>query len=284
MLPTSTLVLRMTPTMPKESPRGFRGTTAKLGFKELEDDFFTIVSAVPARSAAVFTRSRFAGPSVTLSRASAHRSRGIAVIAGNANVATGRLGMEHAAEMRARVAGLVGVSAGELMIGSTGVIGRPYPMDVIQRGLDGLTPSLGSADFEAAAAAMMTGDRRPKSIHTRCGEATLTGIAKGGGIVEHDRSTLMAFFFSDADLSTQELDEIFRLVMGRAFNASSIESDTATSDTAAIFVNGVAGRVKAADFERALNDAAIHLAQEVAAENDDAATCSRDGLALVSSI
>jgi glutamate N-acetyltransferase/amino-acid N-acetyltransferase len=252
------------------SPRGFRGITANVGLKPFDDDFMTIVSAVPARSTAIFTRSRFAGPSVMLSRASAlaRRSRGIVVLSGNANVATGRAGAEHATEVRTRVARLARIRPHELMIGSTGAIGRPYPMDVVRRGLDAVPWPLAKADFEAAAAAMMTGDTHAKSVHLRCGNARLVGIAKGGGVAEHDRATLLAFFFSDADLPLEGMDDIFQRVMARTFHGSSIETDTATSDTAALFTNGLAGPVKWADFEPALDDAALCLAHQIASENE----------------
>jgi len=254
------------------SPRGFVGITGNLGLKGAGDDFVTVVSKVPARSAAIFTRSRFAGPSVVLSRASASArcSRGIVVLSGNANVATGPLGSEHATEVRARVAKLAGVRASDLMISSTGTIGRPYPMDVIRRGLDQMSRPLPRPDFEAAAAAMMTTDTRRKSIRLRCGDAAVVGIAKGGGRVEHDRATLLAFFFTDADLPVDELDPIFGRVMRETFNALNLETDVATSDTAAIFANGLAGPVRPADFELVLYDAALHLARQITSENEGA--------------
>jgi glutamate N-acetyltransferase / amino-acid N-acetyltransferase len=249
-------------------PRGFRAVTGNIGLKTTDDDFMAVVSEVPARGAAILTRSRFAGPSVLLSRASAstRRSRGVVVLSGNANVATGRPGTEHATEVRQRVAELFGVPAGELMIGATGTIGRTYPMDLVRQRLARLGWPGPHADFEAAAAAMMTTDTRRKSIRLRCGEATLVGIAKGGGRVEHDSATLFAFFFTDAEVPFDELDQIFRRVVQRTFNPLNIDDDTATSDTAAIFANGLAGPVKLADFEAALEDAAVSLTRQIAAE------------------
>ena len=254
------------------SPRGFAGITASLGLKEDDDDFMAVVSKVPTRSAAILTRSRFAGPSVVLSRASASGrcSRGIVVLSGNANVATGPVGAEHATEVRTRVAKLAGVRAADLMISSTGIIGRPYPMDLIRRGLDNMPRPFPRPDFEAAAAAMMTTEMRRKSIRLRCGDAAVVGIAKGGGRVEHDRATLLAFFFTDADLPLDELDPIFGRVMSETFNALHFETDTATSDTAALFANGLAGPVRPADFELVLYDAALHLARQIASENEGA--------------
>lgn len=255
------------------SPRGFRSVTRNMGLKDVEDDFAAVVSEVPARSAAVFTRSRFAGPSVVLSRAAAarQRSRGMVVLSRNANVATGGAGAANAAEVRRRVAEIAGVDPEELVIGSTGVIGRPYPMDSIRAGLDALSWPFPEADFAAAAAAIMTTDTRPKYLAVRVGDAVLAGIAKGVGMIEPNMATLLTFFFTDADIPAAELDAVFRRVMDRTFNALSIDTDTSTSDTAAIFANGLAGPVDLDGFEQALHTVALHLVRDIAADGEGAA-------------
>ncbi|MFD5465020.1 bifunctional glutamate N-acetyltransferase/amino-acid acetyltransferase ArgJ [Kitasatospora sp. NPDC127059] len=254
------------------TPRGFRAITTNMGLKDVEDDFAAVVSEVPCRSAAVFTRSRFAGPSVLLSREAAalRRSRGMVVLSRNANVATGRTGAENAAEVRRRVAEVVGIAPEELVIGSTGVIGRPYPMDRIRAGLSALTWPFPEADYPAAARAIMTTDTRPKYVHARCGDALLVGIAKGVGMIEPNMATLLTFFFTDADLPGAELDALFRRVMDRTFNALSIDTDTSTSDTAAVFANGLAGPVDPAAFEQALYECALHLVREIASDGEGA--------------
>ncbi|GLF95002.1 bifunctional glutamate N-acetyltransferase/amino-acid acetyltransferase ArgJ [Streptomyces yaizuensis] len=256
------------------APRGFRGTTANLGLKETGDDFAVVVSEVPCASAAVFTRSRFAGPSVTLSRrdTGAHRSRGMVVISRNANVATGAEGARNAEEVRRRVAGIAGVAPEELVIGSTGVIGRPYPMESIRAGLAALPLPLPEADFPAAAAAIMTTDTRAKHVSARCGDAVITGIAKGVGMIEPNMATLLTFFFTDAEVPAGELDAIFRRVVERTFNALSIDTDTSTSDTAAVFANGLAGPVDPAAFEEALYACALRLVRDIASDGEGAST------------
>ncbi|MFI0776295.1 bifunctional glutamate N-acetyltransferase/amino-acid acetyltransferase ArgJ [Streptomyces sp. NPDC021212] len=258
--------------MQQMTPRGFRGTTMNMGLKDAEDDFAVVVSEVPARSAAVFTRSRFAGPSVTLSRdaAAAQRNRGMVVLSRNANVATGRVGAENAAEVRRRVAEIVGIAPDELVIGSTGVIGRPYPMDSIREGIGTLAWPFPEADYAAASSAMMTTDTRPKHVSVPMGDAVLTGIAKGVGMIEPNMATLLTFFFTDADVTAQDLDEIFRRVMDKTFNALSIDTDTSTSDTAAIFSNGLAGPVDLDEFEQALHTCALRLVRDIASDGEGA--------------
>lgn len=256
------------------APQGFRSATVNLGLKDVGDDFTVVVSEVPARSAAVFTRSRFSGPSVVLSRDAAplQRSRGMVVLSRNANVATGSAGAEHAAEVRRRVADIVGIAPEELVIGSTGVIGRPYPMESIRAGLSSLTWPFPPADYDAAAKAIMTTDTRPKRMTVRCGDAVLTGIAKGVGMIEPNMATLLTFFFTDADIAADRLDAIFRRVMDKTFNALSIDTDTSTSDTAAIFANGLAGPVDLKEFEQGLHECALHLVRDIASDGEGAST------------
>ncbi|QUX29779.1 bifunctional glutamate N-acetyltransferase/amino-acid acetyltransferase ArgJ [Nocardiopsis akebiae] len=253
-------------------PAGFRGVAGNIGIKDPDDDFFAVVSEVPARVSAVFTRSRFAGPSVLLSRRSAAdgSARGVAVIARNANVATGRVGDSHARELQERVARAAGVPPEEVLVASTGVIGRPYPIEKVRAYLDALPAEFPPADLDRSAAAMMTTDTRPKTASATVGGATLTGIAKGVGMIEPNMATMLAWFFTDAELDQPVLDEVFRRVVDRTFNALSIDTDTSTSDSAAVFANGLAGPVDAAEFEAALHEVALKLVRMIASDGEGA--------------
>ncbi|WDZ90272.1 bifunctional glutamate N-acetyltransferase/amino-acid acetyltransferase ArgJ [Nocardiopsis sp. HUAS JQ3] len=253
-------------------PAGFRGVAGNIGIKDPNDDFFAVVSEVPARVSAVFTRSRFAGPSVLLSRRSAAdgSARGVAVIARNANVATGRVGDSHARELQERVARAAGVPPEEVLVASTGVIGRPYPIEKVRAYLDALPAEFPPADLDRSAAAMMTTDTRPKTATATVGGATLTGIAKGVGMIEPNMATMLAWFFTDAELEQPVLDEVFRRVVDRTFNALSIDTDTSTSDSAAVFANGLAGPVDAAEFEAALYEVALKLVRMIASDGEGA--------------
>lgn len=253
-------------------PAGFVGVAGNMGIKDPDDDFFAVVSQTPAAVSAVFTRSRFAGPSVRLSReaASDGRARGVTVLARNANVATGRIGTRDAREVQERVARAAGVDPDDLLIASTGVIGRPYPMERIRTYLDGLPAEFPPADLDRAAAAMMTTDTHPKIVSAKVGGATLTGMAKGVGMIEPNMATMLAWFFTDAELEQPVLDEVFRRVVDRTFNALSIDTDTSTSDSAAILANGVAGPVDVAEFEEALYGAALKLVRMIASDGEGA--------------
>ncbi|WP_017585673.1 bifunctional glutamate N-acetyltransferase/amino-acid acetyltransferase ArgJ [Nocardiopsis ganjiahuensis] len=253
-------------------PAGFVGVAGNIGIKDPEDDFFAVVSQTPAVVSAVFTLSRFAGPSVRLSREAAAdgHARGVTVIARNANVATGQIGTADAREVQEGVARAVGVDPDDILIASTGVIGRPYPMDRVRSYLEGLPTEFPPADLDRSAAAMMTTDTHPKIATAKVGDATLTGIAKGVGMIEPNMATMLTWFFTDAELDQPVLDEVFRRVVDRTFNALSIDTDTSTSDSAAIFANGLAGPVDVTEFEAALYEVALELVRMIASDGEGA--------------
>lgn len=253
-------------------PAGFVGVTANLGLKEGADDFAVVAApSGPVTSAAVFTRSRFAGASVLLSRAAdVSAYRGMVTISKNANVATGPTGEANALEVRRLAAEVVGVRPEELLVASTGVIGVQYPMDVLTPALEKLAGTAGDADFDAAAAAIMTTDTIAKIETRTVGDATITGIAKGVGMLEPDMATMLTYFFTDAAVPAAELDAVFRRVVDRTYNAVSIDTDTSTSDTAAIFASGTAGTVDLGEFETALYDAALALVKKIASDGEGA--------------
>ncbi|HEX5403837.1 MAG TPA: bifunctional glutamate N-acetyltransferase/amino-acid acetyltransferase ArgJ [Pseudonocardiaceae bacterium] len=254
------------------TPKGWHVHTGRAGIAhDGRDDMAVLVSDTPAVVSGMFTRSRFAGPSVVLSRAACQdfSARGVVVLSRNANVATGETGLCQATEVRDGVAAALNVAADEMLIASTGVIGVEYPMPEVRSAIADLDYPTGS-DFLAAATAIMTTDTRPKVISLPCGAATVVGIAKGVGMIEPNMATMLTFFCTDADIAAPDLDRVFRSVVERTFNAVSVDTDTSTSDSAAIFANGQAGPVDLAEFERVLYAAALHLVKEIASDGEGA--------------
>jgi glutamate N-acetyltransferase/amino-acid N-acetyltransferase len=253
-------------------PTGFSAHVGNIGIKDASDDFVVIASRVPAVAAAVFTKSRFAGPSVLISRAAVadRRLRAFVVLSKNANVANGPQGRADAAEVVASVAEAIGARASEVLIASTGVIGRPYPMEKIRAHLTTLTWPFTTTSAEACARAIMTTDTVPKIAVSSVGPATVVGIAKGVGMIEPDMATLITLFCTDAGVGATELDAAFRRVMDRTFNALSIDTDTSTSDTAAIMANGLAGPVSIEALERAIFAVAHLLTKQIARDGEGA--------------
>ena len=235
-------------------PQGFVTHTANVGIKDESLDFSIVASTLPCTSAGVLTRSLFAGPSVFLCRdhLRAGSPRAVVTVSKNANVANGSQGDRDARELAELVAGAVGCRPADVLVGSTGVIGRPYPMDRIRAHLVGLAQAKGlggtaTADFPSVARAIMTTDTVPKLASARAGHAVVTGIAKGSGMIQPDMATLLAYVFTDAAVPGEELAAAFRRVADTTFNSLSIDTDTSTSDTALILANGAAGSVPGAD-------------------------------------
>jgi glutamate N-acetyltransferase / amino-acid N-acetyltransferase len=255
-------------------PRGFRAHVGSIGIKDDLPDFVVVAAERACPAAAVFTKSRFEGPSVTISRdhVADGQLRAFTVLSRNANVATGDQGRRDADEVVAGVASALGCPPGDVLIASTGVIGRPYPMERVRPHLARLADGFTEASAEPVAAAMMTTDTVAKVASSRAGEATVIGVAKGVGMIEPDMATLIALFCTDADLAPGALDAAFRRVIDRTLNAVSIDTDTSTSDTAAIMASGAAGAVEPTDFERALFEVALSLTRQIARDGEGATT------------
>jgi glutamate N-acetyltransferase/amino-acid N-acetyltransferase len=249
-------------------PAGFLTYTLDAGIADDgRHDLAVAVSGTPAASSAVFTRSRFAGPSVALSRP-VTGARGVLVASRNANVATGAVGAADARELRELAAEATGVEPERMLLASTGVIGRRYPMARVRRRLAGTWPAPGSwLDF---ATAIMTTDTTPKLVFARVGAASIVGVAKGVGMIEPNLATMLAFFFTDAGVAAEVLDRVFREVVDDTFNALSIDTDTSTSDTAAVLANGLAGPVPVGEFQQALYGVALDLVTRIARDGEGA--------------
>ena len=260
-------------------PLGFHCHVGSIGIKDDTDDFLVLAADRPGPAAAVFTRSRFAGTSVDVSRdhVADGQLQAFVVISKNANVATGAQGRADADEIVDAVAAAIGAASTAVLIASTGIIGRRYPMDRIRAHLDTLRAPFTGTEAEPAAAAMMTTDTVAKvasaTLATVDGNrASIVGIAKGVGMIEPDMATLITLLCTDAEVSTQALDPIFRRVIDHTFNALSIDTDTSTSDTAAIMASGDAGPVDLIQFEQALYRVALSLTRQTARDGEGATT------------
>lgn len=259
-------------------PAGFRAHAGAAGLRGDGDDLFVVVAdGQSVASSAVFTKSRFAGPSVLLSRthAAGGRARGVVVVAKNANVATGEQGLADAREVLERAAGAVSAKPEELLIASTGVIGRRYPMDLLRTHLDGLIDADFGADARALATAMMTTDTHAKTARgtmttTSGGTAEVVGIAKRVGMVEPDMATMIAVLFTDAAVEPEALDSAFRAAVDDTFNCLSVDTDTSTSDTAIALASGAAGQVEESALREAFAEVCLDLTRQLARDGEGA--------------
>lgn len=252
---------------------GVEAHVANVGIKDDRLDFLLVSLDEGTTTAGVFTRSAFAGPSVTLSRevvATGH-ARGLVVVSKNANVANGAEGDADAAELQRRAAGVIGCSPGEVVVASTGVIGQRYPTERLWSHLDGIAwPESAGATLRDAASAITTTDTVVKVAETRAGDAHVVGIAKGVGMIEPNMATLLVFVFTDAAVDADELDSAWRRVTDVTFNALSIDTDTSTSDTAVVFATGTAGQVDVNELEAVLHDVCLRLVRMITADGEGA--------------
>ena len=256
-------------------PQGFSSYVANVGVKDDSKDFTVVLADAGATSASVFTKSRFAGPSVEVSRRhNTGNARAMVVISKNANVANGPVGLAHAEEVTASVAAKLSINANEVLIASTGVIGRVYPIERIRSGINALPFPLPAHDAEEVARGIMTTD----TVHKVCeaivagSAARVVGVAKGVGMIEPDMATLIAMVFTDAQISSADLDRVFRGVINRTLNCVSVDTDTSTSDTAVILASGAAGAVDEASFAAALETVLLELTKKIARDGEGAET------------
>ena len=258
--------------MTNDWPRGFRAYAANAGIKDDTLDFSVVIGDPGTVSVAAFTKSRFAGCSVLRSRvhAATGRARGVVTISKNSNVATGVDGDHNAGEVLHAVASSLAIDDTDLLIGSTGVIGRQYPMTELRSFLATLPRATYDASVLEVATAMMTTDTVAKVARRSVGDAVIVGVAKGVGMIEPDMATLLTWMFTDAQVDLGSLDHAFRNALEHSFNALSIDGDTSTSDSAAVFASGAAGPVDADAFATALREVCLDLALQIARDGEGA--------------
>jgi len=247
-------------------PQGFLSLAKNVGIKDTTLDLTVIFSTVRARAAAMFTRNRFPGAPVIVGRK--HISNGFAqalvINSKNANVAMGKLGIDNAIETCRIVGAELGVDSYDVLPFSTGVIGRPLPMDKIRAGLKGIRSELIPNNLKLAAEAIMTTDMYPKYISVKIGKATIAGIAKGAGMIEPNMATMLVYLVTDAELPKAAMKPMLKRIVDRTFNCMSIDTDTSTSDTVVLMANGLAGKVKLPQFEKGLLQVCEYLTREIA--------------------
>lgn len=252
-------------------PRGFRCASRNCGIKQSGRDLSLFVSEIDAAAAAIFTRNQFPGAPVILGRETIRGGVLRAIVANSrvSNVATGDEGLANARRMAAAAAAEVGTEPGRVIVSSTGVIGVPLPIDRIERGIRGMMGELVD-DPIVGAEGIMTTDTHPKAISTRVGNATITIVAKGSGMIEPNMATMLCYIFTDAQLSAAALDRMLRDAAYVSFNMLSVDSDTSTSDTCVIMANGLAGAVDEGAFEDALQAACIRMVEILARDGEGA--------------
>ena len=255
---------------------------AEAGIKKAgRKDVLLMTLAAETRVAGVFTRNRFCAAPVHVCRevlASGVSPRALIINTGNANAGTGQAGRDRALSVCAAVAEAVGCEVGQVLPFSTGVTLEPLPADKIVAAL----PTLRPASWAEAAEAIMTTDIQPKAASrtlTLGGKTvTLTGIAKGAGMIHPNMATMLGFIATDAAIAPALLTPLLQGVADVSFNSITVDGDTSTNDSFMLMVTGAAGNAEMtaadsadfADFRAALTSLAIELAQAIVRDGEGA--------------
>ena len=264
---------------PPVFPKGFRCASRNVGLKPSARDLTLFASDVEAEATALFTRNHFPGAPVLLGRETLRHGRLRGIIANSkvSNVATGQRGLDNARRMAAAAAAELGTTADRVLVSSTGVIGVPLPIEKIERGIVGISADLQS-DPMIGAEGIMTTDTHPKALSARAGNATITWVAKGSGMIEPNMATMLTYIFTDAAFTANELHEMLTSAARGSFNALSVDTDTSTSDTCALLANGLAGPVDREQFEEVLRAGCLEMTEILARDGEGATRLIRVGV------
>ncbi|MFN0054212.1 MAG: bifunctional glutamate N-acetyltransferase/amino-acid acetyltransferase ArgJ [Planctomycetales bacterium] len=259
-------------------PRGFLAAGVHCGIKKDPAllDLSMFVSRKPATAAGVFTTNLVHGAPVKVSRARVPRatSRAVVVNSGNSNACTGDRGLDDARWMTGQIARALDCPDEDVLVCSTGVIGRFLPRDRLEPGLQAVTRALndGPSALRTAAQGIMTTDTFPK-LSTRSaplpgGEIRVSGVAKGAAMIAPNMATMLSVILTDAALTPMQADTLLRHAVNRSFNCISVEGHMSTSDTVLLLANGEAGPPPAspAELEQVqglLDEVAAELAQAI---------------------
>ncbi|MBI1345635.1 bifunctional glutamate N-acetyltransferase/amino-acid acetyltransferase ArgJ [bacterium] len=260
-------------------PLGFSACGVTCGVKDPSSpkkDVALFVSDRPCAAAGVFTTNLVCGAPVKVTRGRLPRStaRAILINSGNSNACTGEQGLADAEAMTAAAAGLIGCDKLDVLVASTGVIGRFLPMDRIQNGIaKAYTALAATADgLHDAALAMMTTDTVPKlstrTIKLSGTTVRVTGVCKGAAMIAPNMATMLCAILTDADLKSDDAAACIRLAVQDSFNCISVDGHESTSDSVMLLANGAAGvgPGSPADleaFQTALNEVAQELAMAI---------------------
>ena len=281
-LPVSPLALPL-PEMPPVAGLRLGSGRAEIRYKAREDVTMMVFPAGTS-VAGVFTKNKCPGAPIDWCRAALKggKARALVVTAGNSNVFTGKAGRQTCSDTAKAMAELAGCKPTEVFLASTGVIGEKLPTEKLLAALPPLFGKLDEDGWAGAARAIMTTDTFPKGATrtAQIGDTTVTvsGIAKGSGMIAPDMATMLCFLATDAKVPAAALQAILAKGTQKSFNCVTVDSDTSTSDTVLLFATGAArhprvpaeGGKMLKDFARAVHEVLMDLALMVARDGEGA--------------
>ncbi len=263
----------------------FLGVTEANIKRENRKDLLVMQLSEGARVAGVFTKNRFCAAPVTIAREHLVAGQGIRALVvntGNANAGTGEQGMQDAHTTCAALAGLLGCKATQILPFSTGVIMEPLPVGKIAAGLPGCVANMRADNWHDAAHAIMTTDIVAKAISKQVSiggvAITITGIAKGSGMIHPNMATMLGYIATDAGIAQPLLQRMVSEAANRSFNCITVDGDTSTNDALMLIATGQAalpeireaGSAEFAALQAAVTEVATWLAQAIVRDGEGA--------------
>ena len=263
----------------------FLGVTEANIKRENRKDLLVMQLSEGARVAGVFTQNRFCAAPVIVARehlAQPDGIRALVINTGNANAGTGEQGMQDARTTCAALAGLLGCKATQILPFSTGVIMEPLPVGKIAAGLPGCVANMRAGNWFDAAHAIMTTDIVAKAISRQViindVVITITGIAKGSGMIHPSMATMLGYIATDAVIAQPLLQRMVGAAANRSFNCITVDGDTSTNDALMLIATGQTalpeirdeGSAEFAALQAAVTEVAIYLAQAIVRDGEGA--------------
>lgn len=269
-------------------PEGFIAAGISSGISNAKKpDLAIFYSTKPCNAAAVFTTNQVKAASVIVSEQKIRSGKAQAIVAnsGCANACTGKQGLSDAKKMCADTAKALGIEENQVLVASTGVIGKFLPMKKIQNGIKKLAAMIQSPNLQisksliSAVSAILTTDTVPKisvkQLSFNGKRYTIWGCAKGAGMIHPKLATMLAFIFTDAWLSSATMKKMLKEAVERSFNCLSVDGDTSTNDTVFFLSNGTSGvtlkkREELQIFQNTLTEVCSSLAEQIASDGEGA--------------
>ena len=266
-----------------EPVAGIRLAAAAAGIRYSGRDDVALIECSPTTTAAsIFTRNQFKAAPVLLAQANLDRAspRFLLINSGNANAATGDMGFADAVASTEIVAAHTQVRPEEVLPFSTGVIGERLPIDPFKQVMPELVSGLAPDHWLAAAQAIMTTDTVPKLMSRKLelsGEiVTITGMAKGAGMIQPNMATMLCFIATDAQMSRSQMQDLLQEAADSSLNRVTVDSDTSTNDACVLLATGESkvsihqGSAEESEFQDVLTDLMINLAQALVRDGEGA--------------
>ena len=246
---------------------------ASAGLKESGDpDLLVISLPCPCTASFLYTDNFFKAGSVLYSEAiskSRDKISAFVVNSGNANCGTGEEGIKHAEMMAERIAQNLGVPSEEVLVFSTGVIGKPLPIDSVLSAIDHACNNLENLDLKKASETISTTDAFPKYHETENGDLKTFGFGKGAGMIAPSMATMLAFVFTNAKVDYWDLVDLHQKVTEKTFNSITVDGCKSTNDSFGLIS---LGEVEASleDVERQVHDVSLKIAKDIVRDGEGA--------------